>query len=138
MKILRVVCTLGSLAAALGCSETHSSRALGGGCSDGEACTCPDGRMGHEVCDLDTHETVMCQCPDKPQQSRTNAEEDAGSTLDAGGRPMPGQSAPVPAGHAADGGRGGSAAGAPASPPHRGKGQDKKAHKDAGAEDDQS
>jgi hypothetical protein len=33
-----------------------------GACLNDPVCTCNDGQMGSTVCDLDTHEFVMCQC----------------------------------------------------------------------------
>lgn len=142
MKVVRVVCMLGSLVAALGCADTHGSSDQSDGCSDGAACTCPDGRKGQQVCDLDTHASVMCECPDRSRITPTNSAEDAGPEHeDAGVRPTAGHTAPAPAGGAAEGGRGGSAGVEPSSDagaPHPGKGQPKKPHKGAGGEDGQA
>jgi len=65
-------------AACSGASESVDA----GACENEPACTCGDGLKGTKVCDLDTHQFVMCLC----NRSRSTGALDAGVAAQGGGR----------------------------------------------------
>jgi hypothetical protein len=103
----------------LGCAQEHGQPADAGSCANLPECECNDGRSGTKVCDLDSHDFVMCECGlgRIPRTQDSGITQGAHSATDVVGEHA-GQAAPAEAGRqaAGRGGAGGSAGLAPSMP----------------------
>jgi hypothetical protein len=78
MKVQRLVEVLSCLVGLVGCTAEHHAANAVTACMDGAECSCSGPQHGSQVCDLLSHELVMCDCP--TPRGQPSLDDDAGGS----------------------------------------------------------